>query len=205
MSRSIFFGRRKKRNSWKQTQVPRLLQITSTDLCFWLLLAWNVKCLHPWLWLGIRSCHLALSLGVKTDESASKMKASLPGCYLHSCWIPAEVTKGYTHLRPWKVKVLITQLCLTLCSPMDYSPSGSSVHGVLQARMLEWVAMVFSKGSSWLRDQTRVYWACKKWKVRTSLGGLVVMTLGSHFRGHRFDPLAEELRSCMLHGMAKNK
>ena len=34
-----------------------------------------------------------------------------------------------------KVKVLITQLCLTLCNPMDYSPPGSSVHGILQARI----------------------------------------------------------------------
>ena len=33
----------------------------------------------------------------------------------------------------------VTQLCLTLCDPMDYSPPGSSVHGILQARILEWV------------------------------------------------------------------
>ena len=38
-----------------------------------------------------------------------------------------------------KVKVLATQLCPTLCEPMDYSPPGSSVHGILQARILEWV------------------------------------------------------------------
>ena len=37
------------------------------------------------------------------------------------------------------------QLCLTLCNPMDCSPSGSSVHGILQARILEWVAVPFSK------------------------------------------------------------
>ena len=40
--------------------------------------------------------------------------------------------------------------------PMDYSPSGSSVHGVLQARILEWVAIHFSRGSSQSRDQTWV-------------------------------------------------
>ena len=38
--------------------------------------------------------------------------------------------------------------CLTLCDPMDCSPPGSSVHGILQARMLEWVAISFSRGSS---------------------------------------------------------
>ena len=40
------------------------------------------------------------------------------------------------------------------CNPMDCSPPGSSVCGILQARIMEWVAMPFSKGSSWLRDQT---------------------------------------------------
>ena len=42
------------------------------------------------------------------------------------------------------------------CDPMDCSPPGSSVHGILQARILEWVAMPFSKGSSWFRDRTHV-------------------------------------------------
>ena len=45
--------------------------------------------------------------------------------------------------------------CLTLCDPMDCSLPGSSVHGILQARILEWVAISFSKGSSWHRDGTR--------------------------------------------------
>ena len=47
-----------------------------------------------------------------------------------------------------KIKVLATQLCLTLCKAMDYSPPGSSVHGILQARILEWVAIPPSSGSS---------------------------------------------------------
>ena len=47
-----------------------------------------------------------------------------------------------------KVKVLVTRSCLTLCDPLDCSPPGSSVHGILQARILEWVAMLFSRGSS---------------------------------------------------------
>ena len=44
------------------------------------------------------------------------------------------------------VCVLVAQSCLTLCDPMDCSLPGSSVHGILQARILEWVA--FSRGSS---------------------------------------------------------
>ena len=43
-----------------------------------------------------------------------------------------------------------------LCNPMDCSPSDSSVHGILQARILEWVAIPFSRGSSWSRDQSQV-------------------------------------------------
>ena len=45
------------------------------------------------------------------------------------------------------------QSCLTLCKPMDSSPPGSSLHGILQARILEWVAISFSRGSSQLRNQ----------------------------------------------------
>ena len=44
------------------------------------------------------------------------------------------------------------QLCPSLCDPVDYSLPGSSVHGILQARILEWVAIPSSRGSSWLRD-----------------------------------------------------
>ena len=46
------------------------------------------------------------------------------------------------------VKVKVAQSCPTLCNPMDCSLPGSSVHGILQARMWEWVAVPFSKGSS---------------------------------------------------------
>ena len=42
----------------------------------------------------------------------------------------------------------------TLCNPLDYSPRGSSVHGISQARILEWVAILFSRGSSQPRDLT---------------------------------------------------
>ena len=49
-----------------------------------------------------------------------------------------------------------TQSCPTLCYLMDCSPPVSSVPGILQARILEWVAISFSRGSSWSRDQTQV-------------------------------------------------
>ena len=54
------------------------------------------------------------------------------------------------------VLVLVAQSCPTLCDPMDCSPPGSSVHEIFQARILEWVAISFSRGSSQPRDWTRV-------------------------------------------------
>ena len=57
---------------------------------------------------------------------------------------------GYT------VYVLVTQSCLTLCDYMDCNLPGSSVHGIFQARVLEWIAILFFRGSFWLRDQTWV-------------------------------------------------
>ena len=48
----------------------------------------------------------------------------------------------------------VAQSCPTLCDPVDCSPPGSSVHGILQARILEWVAISFSRGSSQPRDRT---------------------------------------------------
>ena len=49
------------------------------------------------------------------------------------------------------MKVKVTQLCQTLCDPMDYT-----IHGILQARILEWVVFPFSRGSSQPKDQTQV-------------------------------------------------
>ena len=52
--------------------------------------------------------------------------------------------------------VLVTQSCPTLCDPKDCNSPGSSVNGILQARILEWVVILFSKGSSQPRDQTQI-------------------------------------------------
>ena len=50
----------------------------------------------------------------------------------------------------------VAQLCMTLWDSTDCSPSGSSVHGISQVRILEWVAVSFSRGSSWPKDWTHV-------------------------------------------------
>ena len=60
-------------------------------------------------------------------------------------WKPRKV--GILRVKS-EVKVSVAQLCLTLSNPMDSSPPGSSVHGILQARILEWVARPSSRGST---------------------------------------------------------
>ena len=66
--------------------------------------------------------------------------------------------KFYQILQPnlWDRKVKVAQSCLTLCNSMDSSPPGYPAHGILQARILKWVAIPFSKGFSQPRDQTQV-------------------------------------------------
>ena len=65
-----------------------------------------------------------------------------------------KVVKCVYYCPTWmKREVLVTQLYLTLCDPMDCSLSGSSVHGICWERILKWVAIPFSRGSSQPRDQ----------------------------------------------------
>ena len=62
-------------------------------------------------------------------------------------------------LTVWEIHLCVcsvAQLCLTLWDHMDYSPPGSSVHGISQARMLEWVAVSYSREFSWPRDWTHI-------------------------------------------------
>ena len=81
--------------------------------------------------------------------------------------------------------VLVAQSCLTLCDPMDCSLPGFSVHGILQARMLQGVAISFSKGSSFCRDWTCASCICRQilyhWATRKALIGeysvLILTTL----------------------------
>ena len=87
------------------------------------------------------------------------------------------------HLRhqgsPLKVK--ITQLCLTLFDSMDWGLPGSSVHGLLQARILEWVAIPFLRGSSQPRDQTQVsHIADRFFTIWATKEGLVVRKSSTH-------------------------
>ena len=67
------------------------------------------------------------------------------------------------------LRVMLPQSCLILCDPMDCSPPGSSVHGTLQTRILEWVAMLSSRGSSWPSNKLRSL------KSPALVGGLFIL------------------------------
>ena len=73
-----------------------------------------------------------------------------------------------------KIIVLVAQSCPTLCDPMDCSPLGSSVHEIFQARILEGVAISFSRGSSQPRDQTRCPSHCRQILYQLSYKGSLV-------------------------------
>ena len=62
----------------------------------------------------------------------------------------------HSHKVMLMITLLAAQSCLALCNPMDCNPPGSSVHGIFQARIVEWLAIPFSRGFSRPRDWTQV-------------------------------------------------
>jgi len=89
----------------------------------------------------------------------SGFHTSSPRGYTHSCLLKKLCKENrYLHVSMHAKQL---QSCPTLCDLMDCSPPGSSVHGISQARILEWVAISFSRGSSRPKDQTHVsYVSC---------------------------------------------
>ena len=79
----------------------------------------------------------------------------------------------------WEQKILVTDLYPTLCYPMDCSPPGSPVCGILQARRLERVAIPFSRGSFWPRDWTLVSCITSRLFTIWATGDLYLNSLGS--------------------------
>ena len=84
---------------------------------------------------------------------------------------------GFCHITMWisrENESEVAQSCLTLCDPKDCNLPGSSAHGIFQARILEWVAISFSRGSSQLRDQTWVSCIAGRcftiWATKEALG-----------------------------------
>ena len=111
------------------------------SLCVWLFVtlwtvAWQAPC--PWDFP---------SKNTEVGCLALLRRSSWPGFKPESSAYPVLQEDSL----PLGHQVKVAQLCLILCDTTDCSPPGSSVHGIL-----EWVAIFFSRGSSWPRDQTRV-------------------------------------------------
>ena len=74
--------------------------------------------------------------------------------------------------------LLVTQPCLTLCNSMDHSPPGSSVHGIFQVRVLEWVAILYSRGTSWCSDRTWVPCIVVRFSIIWAYGKPCILAIG---------------------------
>ena len=111
------------------------------------------SCVHMWKWMGKmpqgtgllhwteprpHTHQVSITVDMPTQERNTREWANT-----HRTWT---LSPAYVHAH--------AQSCPTLCNPMDYSPPGSSIHGIFQARILEWVATSSSRGSSRPRDQT---------------------------------------------------
>ena len=88
-----------------------------------------------------------------------------PFCSLCSGTLVHLLFLGYVSLigTCFHCRYSVTQSCPTLCNPMDYSSPGSSVHGTCQSRILEWIAISSSRGSSHPKDQTSISYINRFW------------------------------------------
>ena len=115
--------------------------------------------IKPW-WLK-DELNLVCSCGNLQPSETHANWLSLPRSSTHrikNSRLPAALRsqEGFSEAMCLGLCVLAAQSCPTLCDPMDYSPPGSSIHWILQARTLEWVAISFSRVSSQPRDQNQV-------------------------------------------------
>ena len=102
----------------------------------------RISCKHKHVYLRAQGGRKAKRRAIRTPQI---------GEWIKNMWY--DLTTGHI---PWKLKVQVTHSCPTLCDPMDCSTPRSSVHGTLQVRTLEWVAISFSRVSSTPRDWTWV-------------------------------------------------
>ena len=96
------------------------------------------------------------SLGWASEESTALSDTWGPSAKNSDCVQTSDPQRPYSVNVSLKMLLKVAQSRPTLCEPVDYSPPGSSIHGISQARTLEWSAISFSRGSSWTRNRTRV-------------------------------------------------
>ena len=161
-------------------------QITSKRQYFNIGITWHQNITEDPKWVSSNGCLKTTEL-VKT-EAAILFYFIFSFIFISCRLITLQYCSGFFHTLTWishgftciphpnppphlplhqiRMLVLVAQPYLTLCDhPMDYSPPGSSVYGVLQARILKWVAIPFCKGSFQFRDQTWVSCIAKRFFV----------------------------------------
>ena len=138
------------------SQVNVFLASAPGKICVFLLDSWNAFDLQDSMSFSTeKSLLLTLDKGfhewtpLNLPFITSYLSISASSCIKHS---PVNRLESFLH----QVIEYIAQSCPTLCDPMDCSLPGFLVHGIFQARVLEWVAISFSRRSSWPRDRTQI-------------------------------------------------
>ena len=92
---------------------------------------------------------------------------------------------------------LVTKLLRLFCHPVDCGPPGASVHGILQSRVMQWVAISFSSGSSWPRDRTQVSHIAGSfftiWATREAQPWHLIRITRDHWEDFSHTPKAESV------------
>ena len=132
---------------------------------------------HVWLFatLWTVACEAPLSVGFSRQESCSGLSCLPPGD-LSDLWI--KLLSLMSSVLAAAAKSL--QSCLTLCDPMDCSPPGSPVPGILQARTMEWAAIAFSSAWKWkvkVKSLSRVRLLATPWTGSLPLAPTYMWTL----------------------------
>ena len=119
--------------------------------------------------LGLQLCHMGSGVAASVLSSPTRDRTCIPciASQIFNHWTTRQVPTvdfqscSYVREQLLCAAAKLLQSCLTLCNPVDCSPPVSSVHGILQARILKWIATPSSKGSSQPRDQTCIsYVSC---------------------------------------------
>ena len=119
-----------------------------------------LSCVQLFLISWTVACQTPLSMGFSRQEYCSVLPFSPPGDLLDpgikTAFLASPLADGFFTTAPHQSESEVAQSCPTLCDPMDCSLPRSSIHGIFQARVLEWVAISFSRGSSQPTDRTWV-------------------------------------------------
>ena len=164
---SSSFNHSKESFNWSFPRKP----ILSLKLCVQLMIVEAfLYTHHPNSTVNIKAGGFSLKFPrARENISLPSNSSQYVGVYPRSCmtvWLLLGlVSSGMGLLASWDITFICAQLYLTFCNPMDCSLPGSSDHGIFQARILEWVAISYSRGSmSWFVKSTqsklKTYWGC---------------------------------------------